>query len=74
MGQNNKCIDYISKMKMMSERNQKYDILSPKITKFTNISDNNSNKGEINYSKDLYNEIEKEIKKSISFITNNNSF
>jgi len=48
--------------------------LSPKITKFTNISDNNSNKGEINYSKDLYNEIEKEIKKSISFITNNNSF
>lgn len=38
---NNKCVDYISKMKLMSER--KSDILSPKITKITKFNDNNSN-------------------------------
>lgn len=45
-------------MKMMSERHQKSEIISPKITKFSKISDN-SITSEMNYSKDLYHEIEK---------------
>lgn len=57
---------------MMSERHQKSEIISPKITKFSKISDN-SITSEMNYSKDLYHEIEKQLKNSIHLITSKNN-